>query len=59
MESSFRLFPEQASTIAARVDGLYVFLIGITVFFAGLIFLLLVYFLLKYRRRPGHIRAAA
>jgi len=37
------------------VDGLYAFLIGITVFFAGLIFLLLLSFLLKYRR-PGHIR---
>jgi cytochrome c oxidase subunit II len=56
MESYFRLFPEQASTIAGRVDGLYAFLIGVTVFFAGLIFVLLLSFLLKYRRRPGHIR---
>ena len=45
MESSFRLFPEQASTIAGRVDGLYAFLVGITVLFAGLIFLLLLSFL--------------
>lgn len=51
--SSFRLWPEQASTIAARVDGLYGFLIGVTVFFTGLIFLLILYFAIKYRRRPG------
>jgi cytochrome c oxidase subunit II len=57
MESLFRLFPEQASTIAPRVDGLYGFLIGVTVFFAGLIFLLILYFAIKYRRRPGNVLA--
>jgi cytochrome c oxidase subunit 2 len=57
MGSFFRIFPEQASTIAARVDGLYVFLIGVAVFFTGLIFLLILYFAIKYRRRPGHTRA--
>jgi cytochrome c oxidase subunit II len=57
MESFFRLFPEQASTIAARVDGLYTFLLGVAVFFSGLIFLLILYFAIKYRRRPGHTRA--
>jgi cytochrome c oxidase subunit 2 len=54
--SYFRLFPEQASTIAARVDGLYWFLIGVSVFFCGLIFLLLLYFAIKYRRRPDNVR---
>jgi cytochrome c oxidase subunit 2 len=57
MESFFRLFPEQASTIAARVDGLYTFLLGVAVFFSSLIFLLILYFAIKYRRRPGHTRA--
>src|SRR5262245_17078379 len=57
MESFFRFFPEQASTIAARVDGLYGFLIGVAVFFSGLIFLLLLYFVIKYRRRPGNMLA--
>src|SRR5262245_24267363 len=57
MESFFRLFPEQASTIAARVDGLYGFLIGVAVFFTGLIFLALLYFVIKYRRRPGNVLA--
>jgi cytochrome c oxidase subunit 2 len=57
MGSFFRIFPEQASTIAARVDGLYTFLLGVAVFFSGLIFLLILYFAIKYRRRPGHTRA--
>jgi cytochrome c oxidase subunit II len=57
MGSFFRIFPEPASTIAARVDGLYGFLIGVAVFFTGLIFLLILYFAIKYRRRPGHTRA--
>src|SRR5439155_25642142 len=57
MGSFFRIFPEQASTIAARVDGLYMFLLGVAVFFSGLIFLLILYFAIKYRRRPGHTRA--
>jgi cytochrome c oxidase subunit II len=39
------------------VDGLYTFLLGVAVFFSGLIFLLILYFAIKYRRRPGHTRA--
>ncbi len=57
MGSSFRIWPEQASTIAGRVDGLYGFLIAVAVFFSGLIFLLVLYFAIKYRRRPGNMRA--
>jgi cytochrome c oxidase subunit 2 len=55
MESPFRIWPEQASTIAGRVDGLYGFLLGVAVFFSGLIFLLILYFAIKYRRRPGGV----
>jgi cytochrome c oxidase subunit 2 len=56
MGSYFSLAPEQASTVAPHVDGLYWFLVGMTVFFAGLIFILILYFAIKYRRRPGNLR---
>ena len=49
----FPLFPEVASTIAASVDRLYFFLIGVTVLFSVSIFLCILYFAVKYRRRPG------
>jgi cytochrome c oxidase subunit II len=51
MWSNVPLFPEQASTIAGRVDQLYAFLVAVSFFFAGLIFLLLLIFAVKYRRR--------
>jgi cytochrome c oxidase subunit 2 len=50
MWSSLPLFPEQASTIAPRVDALYFFLVALTVFFSTLIALLVVVFAVKYRR---------
>src|SRR5688572_17880136 len=53
MWQGFPLFPEVASTIAASVDALYFFLTAVTVFFSGLIFVLIFYFAVKYRRRPG------
>lgn len=37
--------------MAARVDALYYFLIAVSLFFATLIFLLVVYFAVRYRRR--------
>ena len=59
MEPNLRLFPEQASTAAPRVDALYSFLWWVTGFFTLLIFVLIVYFALKYRRRskltPGPV----
>lgn len=51
MQSALPLFPEQASTIAARVDALYFFLVAVSFFFIGLIFFLIIYFAVKYRRR--------
>ena len=45
------LFPEQASTMAARVDALYLFLVGLAVFFSVLIAGLIVYFAVKFHRR--------
>src|SRR5687768_18446140 len=43
------LFPEQASTLAARVDNLYLFIIAITAFFGVLVSVLVVYFAVRYR----------
>ena len=51
MWSNVPLFPEQASAFAGDVDTLYAFLVGVSVFFSGLIFLLLLVFAVKYRRR--------
>lgn len=53
MDLGFPLFPEQASTMAARVDALYFFLVGVSVFFATLISLLIVMFAFRYRRRSA------
>jgi cytochrome c oxidase subunit 2 len=43
--------PEQASTVASRVDNLYAFLVATTIFFTVLISSTLLFFFLKYRRR--------
>ena len=51
MNLDFSLFPAQASTMAARVDALYLFLVAVAVFFVTLIFFLIVVFAVKYRRR--------
>jgi len=54
------LFPDQASTFAGTVDGLYAFLIAVTALFSLVIAILIVYFAIKYRRTsddyiPGHV----
>lgn len=54
MQEGFRFFPEQASTYAERVDGLYWFLVGMSAIIAGAVALLIVVFAVRYRRRPGH-----
>jgi len=52
------LFPEAASTMASRVDGLYFFLVGLTAFFTILIAVLIAVFMVKYKRRtPNEIGA--
>jgi len=50
MDKSFRLLPEQASSLAPEVDALYFFLIGVTAFFTISIATLIIYFAIKYRR---------
>ena len=51
MTPEFQFLPPQASAISSEVDALYLFLIGISVVFGGLIFLAVVYFSIRYRRR--------
>jgi cytochrome c oxidase subunit II len=52
MQNPFQ--PAAASTIADSVDQLYYLLSGITIFFSVLIFSIIFYFMLKYRRKsPG------
>src|SRR5262249_53399312 len=46
----------QASTMAGRVDALYLFLIGVSGFFAVLIATLVITFALRYRRRSASER---
>jgi cytochrome c oxidase subunit 2 len=53
MLNNFPLWPQQASTMAPRVDALYIFLLIVTGMMALLIFVLLVYFAARYRHRPG------
>ena len=43
------LVPEQASTLAPRVDQLYWFIIAVTAFFGILVTVLVIYFAVKYR----------
>ncbi len=58
MPTGFPLFPTQASTIAGEVDGLYLYLIAVTVVFSLGIAAVLVYFAVKYRRRSESYRPA-
>ena len=51
MNPDFQWMPDQASTLAPQVDHLYYFLSALTAFFTVLIFLMIVYLGLKYRRK--------
>jgi cytochrome c oxidase subunit 2 len=51
MWEGFPLIPEQASTIAEGVDLLYYFLSAVSAFFSVLIFAVIFYFAIRYRRR--------
>jgi cytochrome c oxidase subunit 2 len=59
MWQNLPLFPQQASTMAPRVDALFYFLIALSLFFGLLIAFLIVYFAVKYRRRPGRERGVS
>src|SRR5215831_12751689 len=47
----FPIQPPAASTIAGGIDQLYYFLTGVTLFFTVLIFSIIFYFMIRYRRR--------
>jgi len=51
VRETFPLFPHQASTFAGRVDGLYFYLIAVSVIFTLIIAFSILYFAIKYRRR--------
>ena len=51
LHTVFSLLPEQASTSAASIDNLYLFIGGVSVFFLVLTTVLVVLFAVKYRRR--------
>src|SRR5437867_5017826 len=55
----FPLTPDQASTVAGRVDALFYTLVGMSLLFALPIALLIVYFALKYRRGSQADRTGA
>jgi cytochrome c oxidase subunit 2 len=57
MFQNLPLFPEQASTMAPRVDALLYFLVAVSVFFSSLIFIVIVVFAVKYRRRSDAEKA--
>src|SRR3954470_8771333 len=51
--TDFTIFPEKASTFALPYDILYYFLTAVTVVFTIIIFGLIIYFCLRYRRREN------
>ncbi|MCC6860851.1 MAG: cytochrome c oxidase subunit II [Bryobacterales bacterium] len=51
MSTTFRLFPQAASTTANSVDALYFFLVAVAAFFSILIFGLIFFFAIRHRRR--------
>jgi cytochrome c oxidase subunit II len=54
MQSWIPLVPESASTVSWKVDALYFYLSGVTLFFALLISSVLVFFVIRYRRRTPY-----
>ena len=51
MKETFPLFPQQASSMAPRVDALYFYLVAVTIVFSLMIGIAILYFAIKYRRR--------
>jgi cytochrome c oxidase subunit II len=48
-------FPDQASTMAWKVDALYLFLVATTIFFTGLIAAMVLTFSIKYRKEKNPV----
>src|SRR5438045_5840416 len=51
MQSSFPFVPESALSISSDVDAVYFYISGVTVFFTLLISAVIIYFVIRYRRR--------
>ncbi len=58
MWQDFPLFPPSASTNSGAIDGIYLYLILVSVFFGLLIAGLIVFFSIRYRRRHAAERGA-
>ena len=56
---AFPFVPHSASNFAPRVDALFLYVLGVSVFFTVAIFVLIVFFALRYRRRKHDERPAA
>lgn len=54
MQSWIPLVPESASTLSWKVDALYFYLSGVTLFFTLLISGVLIFFVIRYRRRTPY-----
>jgi cytochrome c oxidase subunit II len=52
MQPNVPLFPQQASSVAGQVDAFYLFMVLLTTFFSVLIALLVLFFIIKYRKTP-------
>jgi cytochrome c oxidase subunit 2 len=59
MFSRLPLLPQQASTIAGEVDGVFWMLTAVSAFFSTLIAFLVIYFAIRYRRRADDERPPA
>lgn len=55
--TDFHYFPVQASTAASHVDALYLSMVALSTFFCIAIPAAILYFCIKYRRRPGNDKA--
>ena len=58
MNPVFPFAPERASSIAGEVDALFLFILGITALFAAGVWIALLYFAIRYRRRSNEDRPA-
>jgi len=54
MFQSMPLWPARASSMANNVDALYIFLLVVSGMMTLLIFTMVVFFAVRFRRRPGH-----
>ena len=58
MNPAFPFMPERASSLAGEVDALFLFILGVTGLFAVGVWVALLYFAIRYRRRSADDRPA-